>query len=147
MKSMKSVETYQKKTFINSKRFNIMAEYSLTLGERLAAKGLFDSFKGSTTALAAVIDDVKAILITQAEWDTANLVKTPTDEEIKKLREAGNNENIQQAFQWKEEGSEKVVALSQEGASYLTGKIKEKNDAGEFGFADVAVISLSEKLK
>lgn len=110
-------------------------EVQLTIGERVEALKMFDMFKGALSAMAAVLDDVKAIAISGEDWTAANMKKTNPDEK-------GNY-----SMTWDDEGSEKTIPMSQEGVDYLLGKIKEKSEAGEFTIADKAVITLEAKLK
>lgn len=107
---------------------------SLTIGERLAALKLFDAFKGGLSQLSVILEDVKKFVVTEEEWTAAGLTKTPSGD--------GKTE------QWKwDEKEPKSIEIQKDSVDYLTSKIQEKSDAGEVSLADVALISLSAKLK
>lgn len=106
---------------------------NLTIGERLAALKLFDAFKGSITTLAGIMDDVKQFPVTAEEWTEANLVKTP-------------NQDGTENWKWDEKVN-KDVTLAAVTVQYLLEEINKKSDAGEVTLADMALLSLNEKLK
>ncbi len=110
---------------------------TLSLGERIAALKIFDQFKGSMVTMKALLEDVKQLPVTEEEWKTANLVKTP----IK-----GQDGSEQEQWKWDETVS-KDVTFQPETVEYLTASIKAKSDAGEISLSDVALVSLSDKLK
>lgn len=112
-------------------------ELNLPISERLACIRLFDEFKGNVSGLAGLIDDIKLVSVKPEEWEAAKLVKTPI------APEQGGGENLQ----WKDEGSEKVISLSEETVAYLKSKIKEKSDANELTLQDAPMISLNSKLQ
>ena len=113
---------------------------TLTIGERLAAVRLFDAFKGSISVLSVLLEDVKKFVISQEEWEKANLVKTPgLDAEGKPT---GN-----ETWKWNEVGTDKEIVAEQDSVDYLLGEIKKKSDAGEITLADVALVTLEKKLK
>lgn len=109
-------------------------ELTLTISERVACAKLFDEFKGNITTLAGLIDDIKTIAVTPEEWTAANLVKTPNGDGTEK-------------WNWKDEGSDKKLTLSDGTCEYLKGKIKEKSDANQLGLQDQAVLALNNKLQ
>lgn len=111
-------------------------ELQLTIGERIAAAKIFDAFKGAITQLAAILDDVKSIVITEDEWNKAKLVKTPVE---------GSTTGAEN-WNWTDEGSEKTVTFSQEAVDYLRKEIKTKSEANELTLADKALITLEKKL-
>lgn len=106
---------------------------TLTIGERVAALKLFDAFKGSITALATLLDDVKQFTVTEEEWTEANLVKTPQP-----------NGDIQ--WKWDEEKVMKEVTLQDPTADYLKGELKRRSEANEITLADIALVSLDKKI-
>lgn len=112
-----------------------MKKLKLSIGERVAAIKIFDAFKGSLVVLSVLLEDVKLVAITDAEWKKADLVKTKTQD--------GKSEQ----WNWKEEGNEKEVNLQKESVEYLLAEIKKKSDAGELTLADAVLISLEKKLK
>ncbi|MDE2233753.1 MAG: hypothetical protein KGJ90_06660 [Patescibacteria group bacterium] len=120
-------------------------KYSLTISERIAAVKIFDEFKGSISQLSQILEDVKQLAITEAEWTKAGLKKTPTDDEIKNLTKE-EKEKVSQVWNWKDEGNEKDVPFGEESLKYLRDKIKSKSEAGEVTLADKALITLSEKI-
>lgn len=108
---------------------------NLTLGERLGALKLLDQFKGGMAALRVILEDVKQFPITDEEWKTANLVKSPAGD---------GSEN------WKWDDlpvSNKEITVQPETAAYLTSAIKAKSDAGDISLADVALSTLETKLQ
>lgn len=104
----------------------------LTIGERLAATKIFDTFKGSLTTLAVLLEDVKAFAVTDEEWGAANLVKTP-------------NPDGTSNWKWEDTGK-KEISVQKETVEFLKNAIKAKNDAGEITIADVALIGLDKVL-
>lgn len=109
-------------------------ELSLSISERVACAKIFDEFKGNITTLAALLDDIKKIAVTPEEWETAKLVKTPKGD--------GSEQ-----WNWKDEGSEKTLDLSDATTTYLKSTIAKKSDANELGLSDQAVLSLNSKLQ
>ena len=110
-----------------------MKTIALTLGERLAAVRMFDSFKGSISVLAVLLEDVKKFVIDAEEWEKANLIKTP----------AGDGT---ESWKWNEEGTDKDIEIQPESVEYLLAEIKKKSDTGEITLADVALVTLEKKL-
>lgn len=108
---------------------------TLTIGERMAIIRILDGFKGSITALSAVLDDVKKIGIQPEEWDAAGRTITKTD--------AGEQ------WKWNEtdEKTWKEIVLEQETVDYIKKDIKEKSDKGEITISDTALVSLNKKLE
>lgn len=113
---------------------------TLTIGERLAAVRLFDAFKGSITVLSVLLDDVKKFVITDDEWKTANLVKTPT-------LDAQGAPTGNESWKWSEEGTDKEIEADAASLKYLLDEIKKKSDANEITLADVALVTLEKKLQ
>ena len=107
---------------------------NLTIGERLGALKLLDQFKGGMATLRVILDDVKQFPITEEEWKTANLVKTPQQD---------GTEN----WKWEEDKVMKDITLQPETAAYLTASIKAKSDANEISLQDVALSTLETKLQ
>lgn len=105
---------------------------SLTIGERLAALKMFDAFKGSVTALASLMDDIKQFPISSEEWETAKLVKTP-------------NADGTEQWNWDDTGV-KEITVQESTLTYLVDEIKKKSDAGEVTLADLALVTLEKKL-
>lgn len=110
-----------------------MKEFTLTISERVEAAKLFDEFKGGVSALSQILEDVKGVVIPNEEWEKAKLVKKPN---------ADGTEN----WSWTDEGTEKVLSLSQESIDYLKSQIKAKDEAGALTIRDKAVVSLQGKL-
>ena len=108
---------------------------SLTLGERLQALRIMDSFKGNLTTMSALLEDVKPMAITDEEWKAADLVKTKSAD--------GQTES----WKWNEEGQEKEIEIQQPTLDYISAEIKRMSDANEITLAQVALISLDKKLK
>lgn len=120
-------------------------ELSLNISERLAARAIFDAFKGNLSTLAVVLDDLKQIGVAPEEWTKAGLKKTPSDEELTALTPEARK-TVTQVWNWNDEGSEKPVTLSQEGVDYLVKTINEKSEAGELTVRDTGALTLSKKL-
>lgn len=106
---------------------------TLTIGERVAALKIFDAFKGSISTLATLLDDVKQFAVTAAEWEEAELVKTP-------------NADGTEQWKWNEEKCLKEITIQDSSAKYLKDEINKKSDAGEITLADIALVSLEKKL-
>lgn len=106
---------------------------NLTIAERLAALRLFDEFKGSLTDTVAVFDDVKALVVSDEEWEAANLVKTP-------------HENGSTTWKWDDEITPKDVELHTAGVDYLNKTIEQKSEAKQITLQDKALVSLAAKL-
>lgn len=119
-------------TYLKNK--TMAQELNLSIAERVAAVKIFDDFKGSISQLSQILEDVKAFVVTEADWKAAGLKKIP---------QANGTEN----WTWEDAGTDKVVKLGSESLAYLAKKIKEKNDAGEITLADKALITLEGKLK
>lgn len=119
---------------------------TLTLGERVAAVGLLNIGKFNNSTLAVILDDIKKVAVTPEDWTAANLVKTPTDEEIAALP-AEEKATARQSWKWDEnEKTEKTIELEQGTVDALTEMIKEKSDAKELTLADGAMVTLQKKL-
>ncbi len=112
---------------------------TLTIGERLAALGLFDAFKGSISELAVVTDDIKKVAIPIKDWEAAG-------REVTKGRTEDGKET--ESWKWNEadEKTYKEIELGAESVAYLVKSIKTKSDAGDISLKDGALISLNAKL-
>ncbi len=106
---------------------------NLNISERLYAIRILNDFKGGLDVLATVLEDIKPIAITDEEW-------------LKAEREiTGDGDNT--TWKWNDEkGGDKEISLQKDTLNYLKKTLDKKNDAGEFGLADKAVISLRKKL-
>ena len=120
-------------------------ELNLNISERYAARALLAGFKGDLGTLAFILDDLKALAISDEEWKAAQLTKTPSDEEVAALTPE-ERKSVVQNWKWEDEGSEKNFTLSQEGVDFLTKDIKAKSESGEFTVADAKVLMLNKKL-
>jgi hypothetical protein len=106
---------------------------NLTIGERLASLKILDSFKGSITELASVLEDVKRLVVTSAEWEAANRVITKNADG--------------ESWKWDEnEKTNKGIELLPETIAYLTKTINDKSTKGEVTIADASLVSLQSKL-
>ncbi len=105
---------------------------TLTIGERVAALRVFDAFKGGLATLRILLEDVKQLPVTEAEWTEAGLVKTPT-------------QDGQENWKWDEKVS-KEVTFQPEVVDYLRATIKAKSDNNEITLQDLPLSSLDEKL-
>ena len=106
----------------------------LTIGQRVATLKLFDAFKGSLETLATLLEDVKQFSVSEEEWATANLTKTPSED--------GNT--IQ--WKWDDDKVSKEIVLQKPTADFLEAEIMRKSAAGEITLADVALIEVNKKL-
>lgn len=106
----------------------------LTIGERLAALKIFDTFKGSLATLAVLLEDVKQFNVTDEEWAEANLVKTP------------NADGTATTWKWEEPAEQKEIVLQDASKDFLVDEIKKKSDGKEVTLADVPLITLEQKL-
>lgn len=117
-----------------------MKTISATIGERVAAVGLLNAGKFSNSVLAIVLDDIKKFAVTEEEWKKANLVKTPSDEEIRNLPA-----DTRQTWRW-DETLTKDIELQKETVSSIVEMINAKSDAKELTVNDAAVLTLQAKL-
>lgn len=112
----------------------------LSISERVAASKIINDFKGNITQLSTLLDDIKKIAITEAEWEAAGLVKTP-------ILDKDSQPTGQDQWNWTDhEGAEKSIELDTDTVTYLTNDIKKRSDANEITIGDVALISLNKKL-
>lgn len=101
----------------------------LNTSERILTIGILNQFKGDLNKLAEIILDLKGL----------NL----KPEEIEEL----GIKNDGQSITWSsEKDAPKEFELSEMASEWIKKFIQEKNDKGEFGVADVAIIELSKKL-
>lgn len=124
---------------------NATKTLELNIQERLAAIRMFDAFKGTTSVLSSIIDDIKQFVITEDEWKAANLTKTPSDEEVKALPDEKKAET-KQVWNWTEPAELKKIEIQSPSLQYLKDEIKKRSDAGEITLADVGLVSLEKKL-
>jgi len=106
---------------------------NMTVKERLDSLTIINGFKGKLETLAVILEDVKQLPITEAEWAECGLVKTP-------------NPNGTENWKWDEEKVMKDIALHEDTYEFIRGEIKRRSDAGELTLEDVALISLKKKL-
>jgi len=111
----------------------------LTVSERIYALALLNQFKGNLETLIDVIEDVKGFRMTDEEWAKADKqVNTVMGEDGKPIT----------SWTWNDEkGGEKGIEITKATKDFLTEKIKEANDKGQFTFQDRAAITLSDKLE
>ena len=101
----------------------------LNTSERILTIGILNQFKGDLNKLAEIILDLKGL----------NL----KPEEIEEL----GIKNDGQSITWSaEKDVPKEFELSEMASEWIKKFIQEKNDKGEFGVADIAIIELSKKL-
>lgn len=122
---------------INNKLMSEAKKIDLTIGERLAALKVFDAFQGSMITMRSILDDVKQLPVTDEEWAAAELVKTPV--------KGTNGQPDSEQWKWNDKEL-KTVELQTESVDYLKAQIKAKSDAGEVTLADIALVSLNDKL-
>ena len=110
-------------------------EITFTIGERLAAIGILNAFKGDLSQLVVLMDDIKKFAISETEWKVADLKKTPTGDG-------------KETWQWTDtEKQAKKIELATETAAYILAQIKEKSDKKELTLADAALLTLKKKLE
>jgi hypothetical protein len=115
-----------------------MKKISFTISERMRIIALINEFKGNLDTLSAIMDDVKKVKIDEEEW-----VKAERKDLVVK-NEKGEDTS---AIQWSDDkGGEKELEFEKDTLTYLQGKIKEKDKAGEITLQDVVLISLNKKL-
>ena len=117
---------------------------NLTIGERVAALKLFDAFKGSISQLSTLLEDVKQFTVSDEEWETAGLVKTPTVD-------GQGNPDGRENWKWNEVDKDgkpltKEITLQEASLKYLKDDIQRLSDANEITIADVALVGLQKKL-
>lgn len=106
---------------------------NVNISERLYAIRILNDFKGGLDVLATILEDIKQFVITDEEWLKAERVVEGDDES--------------KTWRWDDvKGGDKEVTLQNDTLKYLKKTIDDKNDKGEFGLADKAVISLRKKL-
>lgn len=108
--------------------------FQFTIGERIAALKIFDSFKGSLSVLSVLLEDVKQFTVSTEEWEQA---------ERKIDKNADGTEN----WNWNDEKVVKEINLQSESAQFLKDEIKKKSDAGEVTLKDIALVNISKKLE
>lgn len=108
----------------------------LNLSERYYCIALLNEFKGPSSSLALIFDDLKLLVITEEEWEKAGR-KIAEDESGNAISASWDNEK----------GGDKSIDLTNEATSYLRGVLNEKDQKGEFTLKDVHLASLYEKLK
>ncbi len=123
----------------------------ITIDEIRAVNPILKEFKGDLVELAAVIDDAKKLVVTEEDFKAANLVKSPTDEELKAHFDALSDEDKkafkgEQRLTWDPAWTKEVI-LDGAVVAYIVAKIKEKNDKKEITLSDTALISLNTKLQ
>jgi hypothetical protein len=85
-----------------------------------------------------VMEDIKGFRISDEEWEKAEKQVTTTMEGDKPIT----------SWVWDDaKGGLKDIEVTKTTKEYLTGKIKESNDKGEFTLNDRAAITLNEKLE
>uniref|UniRef100_A0A6M3XZB0 Uncharacterized protein n=2 Tax=viral metagenome TaxID=1070528 RepID=A0A6M3XZB0_9ZZZZ len=106
----------------------------LNISERLFAISILNEFKGGLDKLAIILEDIKKFTITEAEW---------TQAEKKEIKQGGNVN-----WTWNDaKGGETDIDIQKETLDWLTTRIQEKDEKGEYTLQDRAIISLSSKLK
>lgn len=110
-------------------------EITLTIGERVMVARLFDELSKNTNleTLTLLIDEMKKVAVTPAEWEAAKLVKT-------------KHEDLSESWKWNDEGSDKTFTFDDKTVDLLKARIKAKNDANEFSLTDAAAITLNNKI-
>jgi hypothetical protein len=122
----------------------------ITIDEIRAINPILRLFTGDILEVASVLDDVKKLVVTDADWIEAKLVKTPTDEQVRAQVDALPEDQkktfqTEQRLTW-DPAWEKEVSLDGAVVAYLVAKIKEKNDKKEITLNDTALISINKKL-
>ncbi len=120
-------------------------EIILTIGERLGAINILNAGKFSNEQLASVLDDIKKLAISEEDWKTANLTKTPSDEEVKNMSPE-QRAITQQTWKW-DEKVEKTLELTVETSALLLEKIREKSTNKELTLQDGALLTLQKKIQ
>ena len=112
-----------------------MKAIELTVGERMKALEILNTFKGNMETLADIIADAKKLNISEEEWKAVERVVTPTSD---------GKEN----WRWDEEKAEPAkIEIELSTQKFLVDKIKEKNDKGEIEISDSNLVTLYAKLK
>ncbi len=116
----------------------------LTIGERLAAINLLNAGKFNNSTLAVVLEDIRKFSMTEEDWTAANLVKTPTDEEVAALSPEERKVSSQ-TWKW-DETLFKDVELEQGTVDALKSAIQERSDSNSLTLQDGPLLSLQKKL-
>lgn len=122
-------------------------ELTLNISERVEIAKILNSEKtGDLALLGHFIDDMKNIVITEAEWAAAGLTKTPSDEDLKNLTFA-EKQVAQQSWNWNDTPeTDKVITLDGDTVLTLQNAIKAKEEAKTITMADKALVTLKAKL-
>src|SRR3990167_529564 len=114
-----------------------MAKKSVTLkfSDRYHAITLLNAFKGNMETLAAIVDDIKKIRITDEDKETAKWTVTPIEDGKANL--TWDNELV----------PEIDVEFEKETVKYLMDTIEKKSKDNEFTPADFGVMELYNKIK
>ena len=123
----------------------------ISIDEIRAINPILRDFKGDLVELAALLDDVKKLVITDDDWKEAKLVKSPTDEDVKAQIDALPEDQkktfkVEQRLTW-DPAWEKEVTLDGAVVSYIVAKIKEKSDKKEITLNDTSLVSINKKLQ
>lgn len=104
----------------------------LTIGERAGALRILDGFHGGLSIMRVLLEDIKNFAITEEEWTTAKLVKTPSP--------------VGEKWNWDDEIVKKDITIQPETLTFLKQEITRKSEAGEFTLGDVSISTLEKKL-
>lgn len=115
-------------------------EISFSINERVALSKLLNTFNGTSTQLALFLDDMKQVAMTDAEWESAELKKTPI------IADDGKPTG-QENWNWQNKPElAKAITLTPDVTLWVLNKIKEKDEKGEFTMADTDLLTIKTKL-
>ena len=106
----------------------------LQITERILLLGIFNQVKGDIETLSAVLDDVKAVSMSEDEKKEVN------------FREVKNEEGQVVSFAW-DKSEPKEITLSEKTIKFVNKFIEDKSKAQELTLADSPLLEIINKLK
>lgn len=109
-------------------------EITLPVIERIMLIGIFNQVKGDVETLAAVLEDIKEVSLSDEEKKDIN------------LHDVLGDDGKVVSVAW-DKSIDKVVTLSDKSIAFVNEFIKTKGENKELGVADAPLLALIEKLK
>ena len=111
----------------------------LNISERIFALGILNAFKGKMETMATIMDDIKAVTISDEDKKKCEWVENMGKDE------KGNDTIV--SVGWNDiKGGDKELEFQPLTLDYILQVIEERNEKGDLTFQDKAIISLKEKL-
>lgn len=109
-------------------------DLNLTVGERLSALKLLQTFKGNMFDARAIFADCKTLGISEEEQKSVNFATAPAPDGVGTMAT------------WDEGGSESPIAISQVAVDYLLAEINKLSESNQMSLGDTALMDLHDKL-